>query len=121
MKQPTRKCGPLEALKLKDHCEMCGKTYRDHRDPSGIWRAGEKLEPGFDPYGEAKTLCSDCRIGSAELLHEKYRLLLREAFDDLESAEMRVWGDEHPESPDDCTYCCTRKRIEDLIGKKVIL
>jgi hypothetical protein len=47
---------PLESLKVKKHCEMCG--------------AGRKgmLEPAFDPSGKPKTLCRDCRIGSAELL-----------------------------------------------------
>jgi hypothetical protein len=51
--------GPLESLKLKDHCEMCG-----HK---------KLLEPAFNPSRQAKILCQDCRIGSAELLHKRSR------------------------------------------------
>lgn len=56
------KPGPLESLTLKDHCEMCGSR--------GIGTSRE-LEPAFNPSGQAMTLCRDCRIGSAELLHTK--------------------------------------------------
>ncbi len=55
---------PLETLEVKDHCEMCG----DH-DKGARHRA--HLEPGYDPSGQAKTLCQSCRIGSAELLRER--------------------------------------------------
>lgn len=51
--------GPLELLEregLLDHCEMCG-----NKDKSAA------LEPAFDPSGKPKTLCRECRIGSAEL------------------------------------------------------
>lgn len=56
---PLRDRPPLESLKLRDHCEMCG--------------SGTLLEPGFNPSGIAQTLCQLCRIGSAELLHERAR------------------------------------------------
>ena len=52
----------LELLTLRGLnavCEMCG-----HAD---------RLEAAFDPSGNAKTLCYDCRIGSAELLQSKRR------------------------------------------------
>jgi hypothetical protein len=52
---------PLESLVLKHHCEMCGA------------RKGEPyLEPAFDPCGQPMTLCRDCRIGSSELIVERW-------------------------------------------------
>jgi hypothetical protein len=67
------KPGPLESLVPKDYCEMCGA------------RKGKPyLEPAFDPCGQPMTLCRDCRIGSSELIVERWafaqrasRLLLR--------------------------------------------
>jgi hypothetical protein len=55
--------GPLVSLALKDYCEMCGAS---RRHPASL-----PLEAAFDPSGQAKTLCRDCRMGSAELLHER--------------------------------------------------
>jgi hypothetical protein len=55
--------GPLELLEregLSDHCEMCGNQEKC-----------ASLEPAFDPSGQPKTLCRECRIGSAELLANK--------------------------------------------------
>ena len=54
----THTPGPLESHAITDHCEMCGV--------SDLF--SETLEPSFDPSGEPKTLCEECRIGSAELL-----------------------------------------------------
>lgn len=65
---------PLESLTLKDHCEMCGHTTH--------------LEPAFDPSAQPKTLCDQCRIGSAELLADVRASLLarlRECVDYLYS------------------------------------
>ncbi len=63
--------GPLESLKLKDHCEMCGANYKssDHAN-------GRSLEAAFNPSGKPMTLCRDCRIGSAELLADQRKELL---------------------------------------------
>jgi hypothetical protein len=58
----TNKKGSLESLKLKDHCEMCGASQRN---PNSL-----PLEAAFNPSGKPMTLCRDCRMGSAELLHE---------------------------------------------------
>lgn len=66
------KPGPLETLlgRMRSapstvlvcmHCQMCGAD------------ASHYLEPAFTPSGEAKILCQDCRIGSAELLERKRR------------------------------------------------
>lgn len=55
--------GPLRALKLKKHCEMCGAQD----SPTMSYR----LEVAFDPKGQPKTLCQACRIGSAELLADQ--------------------------------------------------
>lgn len=62
------KTGPLESLKKKTHCEMCGAV--EHKTKAA------RLEPAFDPSGQAKTLCFDCRIGSAELLAAQRAKLL---------------------------------------------
>ena len=53
------KMGPLETLILTnhDHCQMCGAKTR--------------LEPAFTPDDKPAILCFDCRIGSAELLHDR--------------------------------------------------
>lgn len=55
---------PLERLKLKDHCEMCGD-----KDKGSRHRA--HLEPAFNPDGKPMTLCRPCRIGSAEALADR--------------------------------------------------
>jgi hypothetical protein len=59
--------GPLESLKLNDHCEMCGSdgVLKPH-----TFHSEGTLEAAFDPAGEPKTLCRSCRIGSAELLDD---------------------------------------------------
>jgi hypothetical protein len=62
--EPKPKTGPLESLELKDYCEMCGAT--NHK------KGYAPLEPAFDPSGKAKTLCYHCRIGSAELIVERW-------------------------------------------------
>ncbi len=91
MKKQT---GPLESLQargLKDHCEMCG----DHTDEARDW-----FEPAFNPDGKPKTLCRDCRIGSAELLAAK-----RESAQEFASLVSRMkteeeYGDDCPPSED---------------------
>lgn len=63
--------GPLESLErggLADYCEMCGTR---ERKPGGSKTQDVGLEPAFDPSGQPKTLCQECRIGSAELLANK--------------------------------------------------
>ena len=60
MPHGRQQAGPLESLKLKTHCEMCEATNRN--------KGAAPLEPAFDPSGQARTLCRNCRIGSAELL-----------------------------------------------------
>jgi len=57
--------GPLESLKLKNYCEMCGATNRK--------KGAAPLEPAFDPGGKPKTLCRECRMGSAEVLDTQRR------------------------------------------------
>lgn len=42
--------------------------------------------------------------------------LLRECLTDTESACSNAWGDEHPASPDDCQFCCTRQRIQEVLA-----
>jgi hypothetical protein len=85
--------GPLEYLQrrgLADHCEMCG--VKEFKRKPGSSSNGERsfLEPAFDPSGEPKTLCRDCRIGSAELLADR-----RLSFDEQELATvlaaLRYW------------------------------
>lgn len=86
--------GPLESLQargLEDYCEMCGARSDEERD---------HFEPAFNPAGEPKTLCRDCRIGSAELLADQ-RVKLR-AFASL-VARMKTeeeYGDDVPPSED---------------------
>lgn len=66
--------GPLESLTLKDFCQMCGQITN--------------LEPAFNVGGKPRTLCYECRIGSAELLSEQRAELLarlRECLDYLNS------------------------------------
>jgi hypothetical protein len=65
--------GPLESLRLQKHCQMCGA-----QDTATL---SHRLEPAFDPSGQPKTLCRDCRIGSAELLADR-----RSSFDERELA-----------------------------------
>ena len=76
--------GPLESLVLKDHCEMCGVTAL------AAGRVGVLLEPAFDPSGQPKTLCRDCRIGSAELLADR-RIKLSPRQTDTLIAALRLW------------------------------
>jgi hypothetical protein len=88
--QPVNKPGPLESLQargLKDYCEMCGARSDAERD----W-----FEPAFNPDGEPKTLCRDCRIGSSELLSAKREKL--EAFVSL-VARMKT-EEEFADNPD---------------------
>jgi hypothetical protein len=66
-KNETKKLGPLESLQLLKHCEMCGARG-----------AGARLEPAFSPSWIARTLCRDCRIGSAELNAEARENILAE-------------------------------------------
>jgi hypothetical protein len=69
------KPGPLESLQLrglKDHCEMCGRTERRR---GAAQPESAHVEPAFNPSGEPKTLCRDCRIGSSELLEAKRKKL----------------------------------------------
>jgi hypothetical protein len=66
MPYTRQQAGPLESLKLKTHCEMCGATNRN--------KGAAPLEPAFDPSGRPKTLCRKCRIGSAELLAQPRRI-----------------------------------------------
>lgn len=65
MVKPKQNAGPLESLKLRNYCEMCGATNRK--------KGAAPLEPAFDPSGTPKTLCCGCRIGSAELLEARRR------------------------------------------------
>ncbi|SRR6266480_2743545 len=76
--------GPLESLVLKDHCEMCGVTAL------AAGRVGVLLEPAFDLSGQPKTLCRDCRIGSAELLADR-RLSFNERELATVLAALRYW------------------------------
>ena len=66
MKNKGNAKGPLESLKLKDHCEMCGVS--EHTLSKAARDKFLPLEPAFNPAGIPKTLCRDCRIGSAELI-----------------------------------------------------
>jgi len=69
MKREANKPGPLESYPTLAYCEMCGA--RDYKKQGSVvaGHAGlAGLEPAFDPSGQPKTLCRDCRIGSAELL-----------------------------------------------------
>lgn len=70
---------PLQSLELVDHCQMCGRVHE------------ARLEAAFDPGGEAKTLCWECRMGSAELLWAE-RGNLQEALDMIRDAIARVRG-----------------------------
>ncbi len=76
--------GPLESLVPKDHCEMCGVTAL------AAGRVGVLLEPAFDPSGQPKTLCQDCRIGSAELLADR-RIKFTPRQTDTIIAALRLW------------------------------
>ena len=58
--------GPLERHKLANYCEMCGVAHYRFR-----------LEAGFDPSGQVKTLCAECRIGSAELREERLQTAVK--------------------------------------------
>src|ERR1700739_984889 len=70
MKKKANTKGPLESLKLKNHCEMCGVSER--HVSSVVRDIVMPLEPAFNPSGQPKTLCRDCRIGSAELIRERW-------------------------------------------------
>jgi hypothetical protein len=74
--------GPLESLPLKSYCEMCGE--RSGRDP-----LNGDLEAGFDPSGQAMTLCRACRVGSAESREAQFTNLL-EAFQAVVSDYQRA-------------------------------
>ena len=67
LKSEASKPGPLESYKVAGHCEMCGANSLDGRHRALVPRP-LALEPAFNPAGEPKTLCYDCRIGSAEIL-----------------------------------------------------
>ena len=67
------KHGRLEFLVLKDYCEMCGARKRKSR---------QYLEPAFNPDGLPMTLCRHCRIGSSELIVERW-VFSRRAYDAL--------------------------------------
>jgi hypothetical protein len=72
LKRDPNKPGPLESYKMAGHCEMCGANdFQPHPE----------LEPAFNPSGQPKTLCRDCRIGSAELLADQRADLLEAATD----------------------------------------
>ena len=78
--------GPLELLEregLSDHCEMCGSSRQREKFAAG-------LEPAFDPDGTPKTLCRECRIGSAEL-RESRRLKFTSRQTDTIIAALRLW------------------------------
>lgn len=66
MKRNANKPGPLESYKMAEHCEMCGVSAKHVSDV--VRHRMMPLEPAFNPSGQPKTLCRDCRIGSAELL-----------------------------------------------------
>lgn len=61
------KAGPLERYVMRTHCEMCGAHPPGTID--GRYSAA-RLEAAYDPNGQPKTLCYDCRIESAEILAE---------------------------------------------------
>ena len=112
--------GPLERLALlpardrKNYCEMCGK-----RDTSA------RLEPGFTPDGQAKTLCAQCRLGSAEILSDQRAALLdaikrmtanlieahMEEFEDCHGGDVNHTG----EAPEDCSYCKDIAKSRELL------
>jgi hypothetical protein len=63
----------LEKLRLKDHCEMCGARNTNNLN--------FRLEPALNPSGHPMTLCYLCRVGSAELIQERWFNVVREARD----------------------------------------
>lgn len=69
-REPDGAPGPLESLRLKGHCEMCGAQAESKRGANGIWKHGAigGLEAAFNPSSVPMTLCQPCRSGSAELL-----------------------------------------------------
>ena len=85
--KPNGKPGPLESLKLKDHYEMCGAA---ERKPGGSKTQDVGLEPAFNPSGQPKTLCRECRIGSAEVRESK-RLEFSARQTDTIIAALRLW------------------------------
>jgi hypothetical protein len=76
---------------------MCGDTEAKARNHDEGTAA---LEPAFNPSGEPKTLCRDCRIGSSELLEAK-----REKLEEFASLVARMktekeYGEDCPDSED---------------------
>ena len=109
----------LEDIVKKSHCEMCGA------------RAG--LEPAFNPSGVRSTLCYMCRLGSAELLHERHVSAL-DALDNLtahlieQHAEAGEYdghygdADHEGEAPEVCSYCAhiaTARAVLAAAGRNV--
>jgi hypothetical protein len=69
LKRDPNKPGPLESHKMARHCEMCGASdYKKQGSVIAGAHGSVGLEPAFNPSGQPKTLCRDCRIGSAEIL-----------------------------------------------------
>ncbi len=100
--------GILESLKLKRHCEMCGATNKKPKSVLEHHKDEFQLEPAFNPSGQPMTLCRDCRIGSAELLADRYAIgrankLLEHIADFLEAFQSE---DEHLSSPNGCAEGC---------------
>ena len=70
--EKTNTPGPLEFYIMTDHCEMCGASdYKKQRSIIAGAAGISGLEAAFDPDGKPKTLCRQCRIGSAELLADQ--------------------------------------------------
>jgi hypothetical protein len=97
--------GPLESVRMTEHCEMCGNQTNVC-----------SLEPAFDPRSHAKTLCRDCRIGSAELLAE-YRTELLEALRAWVEAEQDAHFEEQAHDEKGCRYCESIAAIRKAEGK----
>jgi hypothetical protein len=110
-KEVSPKAGPLESLKRKDYCEMCGNQKKNAR-----------LEPAFDPSGEPKTLCLDCRIGSAELLADR-RIKFSSRQTDTLIAALRLWqrAPAYPEIEiaEEHGKMLSDKEIDDLIATQI--
>lgn len=70
---PESHAQSLESLTLLNYCELCGHgNQHDGYAP---------LEPAYNSLSQPHTLCRPCRIGCAELLHdrnERIRLALAE-------------------------------------------
>jgi hypothetical protein len=89
--------GPLESYKMAGHCEMCGASDFKKQGSVVAGHVGlAGLEPAFDPSGKPKTLCRDCRIGSAELLGDVRADMLKV----LESVAARWDKDDDQDAPE---------------------